>query len=97
MDDPTVPPNGDGVPPPAEIGRRLNIKVVDQEAQLHFLIKGNTKLGKVMTKFCESSGKHIDTLRFWLNGERTRADQTPDQVSRTVSISFEDSNKFVTA
>ncbi|EXJ59110.1 hypothetical protein A1O7_06541 [Cladophialophora yegresii CBS 114405] len=62
MDTPAANPEGERIPPPAENIRQLEIKVTDGSNELVFKVKGSTKLGKVVNKFCVHQGKDPETL-----------------------------------
>jgi len=69
------PPAGDGQPPAVE---HLNIKVTDNNNEVFFKIKRNTKLEKLMTAFCERQGKNLNSVRFLFEGQRVQPTDTPD-------------------
>ncbi len=81
MDNTAANPDGEGAHHFDGTVRRLNVRVTDQLNEVHFAVRGSTKLAKVMDRFCASQGKNPATVRFWFDGERIRDDQTPDQVS----------------
>ncbi|OCT52159.1 Ubiquitin-like protein SMT3 [Cladophialophora carrionii] len=80
MDAPAANPEGESVPPPAENIRQLEIKVTDGNNELVFKVKGSTKLGKVVKKFCDYQGKEPETVKFLFDGERIRGGETPDDL-----------------
>ena len=95
MDDIPAHPDGEGdqhrgEPIPV---RRLNIVVKDQNNEVHFAVKGNTKFKKIMDRFCENQGKNLSNVRFGIDGERIRPEQTPDDVSSAVRSIQEYPNK----
>ena len=73
-------------PQPAPI-EHLNIKVTDNNNEVFFKIKRNTKLEKLMTAFCERQGKSIQSVRFLFEGQRVQPTDTPDTVRRTRFLS----------
>ncbi|KAK5652600.1 hypothetical protein OQA88_10361 [Cercophora sp. LCS_1] len=56
----------------------LNIKVTDNNNEVFFKIKRNTKLDKLMTAFCERQGKSPASVRFLFEGQRVQPADTPD-------------------
>jgi len=58
----------------------LNIKVTDNNNEVFFKIKRNTKLEKLMLAFCERQGKTITSVRFLFEGQRVQPTDTPDTV-----------------
>ncbi|KAJ4295818.1 SUMO protein smt3 [Collariella sp. IMI 366227] len=56
----------------------LNIKVTDNNNEVFFKIKRNTKLEKLMTAFCERQGKTPASVRFLFEGQRVQPTDTPD-------------------
>ncbi len=73
-------------PQPAPI-EHLNIKVTDNNNEVFFKIKRNTKLEKLMTAFCERQGKSIQSVRFLFEGQRVQPTDTPDTVRETRFLS----------
>ena len=71
------PGQGEGAPAAVE---HLNIKVTDNNNEVFFKIKRNTKLEKLMTAFCERQGKTIHSVRFLFEGQRVQPTDTPDTV-----------------
>ncbi|KAJ9607504.1 SUMO protein smt3 [Cladophialophora chaetospira] len=80
MDDTPAHPDGEGAQQGDVTSRRISIVVKDGHNEVHFKVKGTTKLAKVMDRFCESQGKNPATVRFGIDGERIRPDQTPDDL-----------------
>ena len=72
---------GDDAPPAAP--EHLNIKVTDNNNEVFFKIKRNTKLEKLMLAFCERQGKTLTSVRFLFEGQRVQPTDTPDTVSDT--------------
>jgi len=72
---PTAPADGPAAP------EHLNIKVTDNNNEVFFKIKRNTKLDKLMTAFCERQGKASSSVRFLFEGQRVQGTDTPDSVS----------------
>lgn len=66
---------GDAPAPPPE---HLNIKVTDNNNEVFFKIKRNTKLEKLMSAFCERQGKTMTSVRFLFEGQRVQPSDTPD-------------------
>ncbi len=58
----------------------LNIKVTDNNNEVFFKIKRNTKLEKLMTAFCDRQGKTLQSVRFLFEGQRVQPADTPDTV-----------------
>jgi hypothetical protein len=58
----------------------LNIKVTDNNNEVFFKIKRNTKLEKLMKAFCERQGKSMTSVRFLFDGTRVQPTDTPDAV-----------------
>jgi len=57
----------------------LNIKVRDTEnGEVHFKVRSSTKFQKVFEAFCQRRGLEVNSVRFLFDGERLRADQSPD-------------------
>ncbi|SPO04214.1 related to ubiquitin-like protein modifier [Cephalotrichum gorgonifer] len=68
--------NGSGeTPAPAE---HLNIKVTDNNNEVFFKIKRNTRLEKLMRAFCDRQGKKMESVRFLFEGARVQTEDTPD-------------------
>jgi hypothetical protein len=58
----------------------MNIKVTDNNNEVFFKIKPDTKLGKLMTAFCDRQGKNILSVRFLFEGQRVNDTDTPEKV-----------------
>ncbi|KAH8883983.1 ubiquitin-like protein [Thozetella sp. PMI_491] len=71
------PGQGDAPAAPAA-AEHLNIKVTDNNNEVFFKIKRNTKLEKLMTAFCERQGKTLQSVRFLFEGQRVQPSDTPD-------------------
>lgn len=69
--------NGDG----AGAVEHLNIKVTDNNNEVFFKIKRNTRLEKLMRAFCDRQGKKVESVRFLFEGSRVQMEDTPDTVS----------------
>ncbi len=69
-----------GEAPPQQAVEHLNIKVTDNNNEVFFKIKRNTKLEKLMTAFCERQGKSMQSVRFLFEGQRVQPTDTPDTV-----------------
>lgn len=48
--------------------------------EVFFKIKRGTALKKLMETYCERQGKSMSTVRFLVDGERIRPDQSPDDL-----------------
>lgn len=59
----------------------LNIKVTDNNNEVFFKIKRNTRLEKLMRAFCDRQGKKMESVRFLFEGARVQTEDTPDTVS----------------
>lgn len=68
--------NGDGAP----AAEHLNIKVTDNNNEVFFKIKRNTRLEKLMKAFCDRQGKKMESVRFLFEGARVQTEDTPDTV-----------------
>lgn len=59
----------------------INIKVVGHDSnEVFFKIKRHTPLKKLMEAYCERQGKSMNMLRFLVDGERARPEQTPAEL-----------------
>ncbi|BFZ64901.1 SUMO protein smt3 [Saitoella coloradoensis] len=59
----------------------ISIKVVGAgNDEVFFKIKRSTPLKKLMEAYCDRSGKTFNTVRFLVDGERVRPDQTPEDL-----------------
>ncbi|MBE3046054.1 hypothetical protein IMZ48_26640 [Candidatus Bathyarchaeota archaeon] len=76
--------NGDGAP----AVEHLNIKVTDNNNEVFFKIKRNTRLEKLMRAFCDRQGKKMESVRFLFEGARVQTEDTPDTVSSTSKTSL---------
>lgn len=56
----------------------LNIKVTDNNNEVFFKIKRNTKLEKLMLAFCERQSKAMNSVRFLFEGQRVQPTDTPE-------------------
>ena len=72
-------PNGGEAP---QVAEHLNIKVTDNNNEVFFKIKKNTKLEKLMKAFCERQGKDMNTVRFLFDGDKVTKEDTPETVSQ---------------
>ncbi|EEB08678.1 hypothetical protein SJAG_03843 [Schizosaccharomyces japonicus yFS275] len=71
-------PSQQDVKPSAE---HINLKVVGQDNnEVFFKIKKTTEFGKLMKIYCARQGKSMSSLRFLVDGERIRPDQTPAEL-----------------
>lgn len=48
--------------------------------EVFFKIKRGTALKKLMETYCERQGKSMTAVRFLVDGERIRPDQSPDDL-----------------
>ena len=67
--------NNSGNPNPSPA--HLNIGVRSDNTIMNFKIKPTTKLGKVMSAFCDRQGMNMDTVRFYFDGVRVEKEMTP--------------------
>ena len=59
----------------------LNLKVKGQDGnEVFFKIKKGTTLKKLMSAYCERQSVDINAVRFFFDGNRVRADQTPSEL-----------------
>ncbi|EPX70496.1 SUMO protein [Schizosaccharomyces octosporus yFS286] len=59
----------------------INLKVVGQDNnEVFFKIKKTTEFSKLMKIYCARQGKTMNSLRFLVDGERIRPDQTPAEL-----------------
>ncbi|KAG5518441.1 hypothetical protein PMAC_002836 [Pneumocystis sp. 'macacae'] len=59
----------------------INLRVVGHDNnEVFFKIKRHTPLRKLMEAYCERQGKSMNTLRFLVDGERARPEQTPAEL-----------------
>mmetsp|Transcript_1216 Transcript_1216/g.1771 ORF Transcript_1216/g.1771 Transcript_1216/m.1771 type:complete len:96 (+) Transcript_1216:109-396(+) len=65
----------------AEGAEPITIRVRDQTGEeTYFRIKKTTKMAKVFETYAEKKGIQANSLRFLLDGERIKGDQTPKQL-----------------
>jgi hypothetical protein len=75
-----APPTGETRPQPSEDGR-ITIKVRDsQGGEVTFKVKPVTKMGKLMSAYCEKHGKAPASVRFLFDGTRVTENDTPASV-----------------
>ncbi|CAI8051704.1 Small ubiquitin-related modifier 2 [Geodia barretti] len=68
------------VKPDVAVGgsEHINLKVTGSDRSVvHFKIKKNTPLRKLMTAYCERQGFQAGTVRFMFDGNQIGAEQTP--------------------
>eukprot|EP00980_Cylindrotheca_fusiformis_P010690 scaffold2391_cov113-Cylindrotheca_fusiformis.AAC.7 len=66
--------DGDG----NEANDQITIRVKDQSGEeTFFKIKKTTKMGKVFETYAQRKGMQMSSLRFLLDGDRIKEDQTP--------------------
>lgn len=89
MADPQSPADQSiGADAPEAQPEHLNIKVTDNNNEVFFKIKRNTKLEKLMMAFCERQAKSLNSVRFLFDGQRVQPTDTPDTVSNHSPASF---------
>jgi small ubiquitin-related modifier len=82
MADPQSPADQSiGADAPEAQPEHLNIKVTDNNNEVFFKIKRNTKLEKLMMAFCERQAKSLNSVRFLFDGQRVQPTDTPETVS----------------
>lgn len=54
---------------------------------VHFKIKRNTQLKKLMQAYCDRQGFQMNTIRFMFDGNHLGPETTPSEVSITFRIS----------
>lgn len=47
---------------------------------MHFKVRPSTKFGKVFEAYCQRKALQPNMVRFLIDGERIRADQTPEDL-----------------
>lgn len=72
------PATGVGADAPPAAPEALNIKVTDNNNEVFFKIKRNTKLEKLMLAFCERQAKALNSVRFLFEGQRVQPTDTPE-------------------
>eukprot|EP00804_Cyclotella_cryptica_P021510 CCRYP_005824-RC/>CCRYP_005824-RC protein AED:0.33 eAED:0.33 QI:87/1/1/1/0.25/0.2/5/301/95 len=66
------------VKPEGEGSEQLTIRVKDQNGEeLFFKVKRNTKMSKIFNAYATRKGVQSSAIRFLLDGERVRPDDTP--------------------
>ena len=59
----------------------INLKVTGQDGSVvHFKIKRNTALRKLMSAYCERTGVRVDAMRFRFDGNPINETDTPIQL-----------------
>lgn len=58
---------------------RMNTHQQDNN-EVFFKIKRSTALRKLMETYCERQGKSMSTVRFLVDGERIRPEQSPEEL-----------------
>lgn len=62
-------------------GEHLNLKVTGQDGSVvHFKIKKNTPLRKLMSAYCERTGVKLGSMRFRFDGSAINETDTPSQL-----------------
>ncbi|KAG5417519.1 SMT3 [Candida metapsilosis] len=60
---------------------RINLKVVDGNGgEIWFKVKRATPMKKIMHAYCEKQSKSEDSIRFFFDGNRVNATQTPEEL-----------------
>mmetsp|Transcript_5052 Transcript_5052/g.8285 ORF Transcript_5052/g.8285 Transcript_5052/m.8285 type:complete len:93 (-) Transcript_5052:172-450(-) len=61
-----------------EVNETITLKVRDQSGEeMFFKVKKTTKLGKMMDAYAKRRGVPSSSLRFQLDGERIKSEDTP--------------------
>ena len=61
-----------------EVNETITLKVRDQSGEeMFFKVKKTTKLGKMMDAYAKRRGVPPNSLRFQLDGERLKSEDTP--------------------
>jgi small ubiquitin-related modifier len=70
------------VKPKTEDGvAHINLTVKNQDgSEMHFKIKRNTKLDKLMNVYCQRQSIARTAIRFLFDGQQIQPDQTPDEL-----------------
>ncbi|ORY75402.1 ubiquitin-related domain-containing protein [Protomyces lactucae-debilis] len=64
-----------------QLSEHINLKVVGSDQnEVFFKIKRATPLKKLMETYCERQGKSMNSVRFLVDGERVRTDQSPQDL-----------------
>eukprot|EP00126_Sphaerothecum_destruens_P012422 Sdes_comp21305_c0_seq1m19945 len=59
----------------------INVKVLGQDStEVHFKIKKNTAMGKLMDTYCSRQGLSKDSVRFMFEGTRILPQMTPKEL-----------------
>ncbi|MCL7051198.1 hypothetical protein MKW94_007468 [Papaver nudicaule] len=59
----------------------ISLKVKSNDgSEVFFRVKRNTKFGKLMTAYCDRKELDINTVVFFMDGTRIKAEQTPDEL-----------------
>jgi len=65
----------------AEGSEHINLKVIGQDGSVvHFKIKKNTPLRKLMSAYCERTGVKMEAMRFRFDGQPINETDTPSQL-----------------
>merc|ERR1712004_297930 len=65
----------------AESSEHINLKVIGQDGSVvHFKIKKNTPLRKLMSAYCERTGVKMEAMRFRFDGQPINETDTPSQL-----------------
>lgn len=63
---------------PRSTQEHIHVKVSGQDGSLvHFKVKMNTKMEKVMKAYCQRQGFNIENLRFFFDGQPLNGSDTP--------------------
>lgn len=56
--------------------------------EVFFRIKRSTQLKKLMNAYCDRQSVELNSIAFLFDGRRLRAEQTPDEVSLSLSLTY---------
>nr|GMC78936.1 small ubiquitin-related modifier 1 [Ipomoea batatas]GMC90035.1 small ubiquitin-related modifier 1 [Ipomoea batatas] len=79
----------DKKPVAGDQGAHINLKVKGQVSprfSLYSLIKRSTQLKKLMNAYCDRQSVDLNSIAFLFDGRRLRGEQTPDEVSLSLSL-----------
>lgn len=64
-----------------EGSEHINLKVLGQDGSVvHFKIKKNTPLRKLMTAYCDRTSVKLEQMRFRFDGQAISENETPSQL-----------------
>jgi len=65
----------------AEGSEHINLKVLGQDGSVvHFKIKKNTPLRKLMSAYCDRTSVKMEQMRFRFDGQAISENETPSQL-----------------